>query len=297
MCDASAGVSLGRDFFIVASDEDNLLRIYRKGHPEPVVRYDLSDQLDLEEEHPETDLEGATRLGDRIYWITSHGRNAAGKKRPNRRRIFATTVERTGDTFDIRISGEIYTHLLQDIQDSSALDGLNLQEAWKLPPEAPGGFNIEGLASNAAGDLLIGLRNPLVEGKAIILRLTNPGKIIAGQRAKFGDPILVDLGGRGIRSLERIPGSGRLLIVAGPIADVGTFELFEWAGTADSEPDKSDSVGFDSMRPEALFFDLETPSRISILSDDGGLVLEGTSTPCKESPEADRAFRLLETMK
>jgi len=31
MCDASAAVALGNDRFIVADDEDNVLRVYRRG--------------------------------------------------------------------------------------------------------------------------------------------------------------------------------------------------------------------------------------------------------------------------
>ena len=40
---------------------------------------------------PESDLEGAANLADRIYWITSHGRNREGEARESRHRFFATT--------------------------------------------------------------------------------------------------------------------------------------------------------------------------------------------------------------
>ena len=33
---------------------------------------------------PEADIEGATRVQDRVYWITSHGANNDGEVRPSR---------------------------------------------------------------------------------------------------------------------------------------------------------------------------------------------------------------------
>lgn len=44
MCDASAAVALDADNFVVANDEDNSLRIFRRGQPQamaalPLARY------------------------------------------------------------------------------------------------------------------------------------------------------------------------------------------------------------------------------------------------------------------
>ena len=91
--DASTAVSIGRDMFIVADDENNILRIYKttKGGL-PLFSFGLTKFLDVEPEHPEVDIEGATIIGERVYWISSHGRNKDGKVRPNRFRFFATMI-------------------------------------------------------------------------------------------------------------------------------------------------------------------------------------------------------------
>ena len=80
MCDASAAVALNNELFAVANDEDNSLRIYHaaKGGA-PVYRHDLSTLLRVDHKKSETDLEGASWLGDRIFWISSHGRNKDGE--------------------------------------------------------------------------------------------------------------------------------------------------------------------------------------------------------------------------
>ncbi|UPJ79478.1 hypothetical protein IVB16_33110 [Bradyrhizobium sp. 183] len=89
MCDASAAAASSADLLIVANDEDNALRVYRRGQPKVAQAFSLDQFLRPDPDEPEADIEGATRI---IYWITSHGQNKNGKDRPSRHRLFATTV-------------------------------------------------------------------------------------------------------------------------------------------------------------------------------------------------------------
>jgi len=98
MCDASAAIALDKDLFVVANDEDNILRFYRPSQPgKPVYKYDLRPLLPAtaKAKAPEADLEGAARLGSRFFFISSHGRNAEGKFAPNRHRFFADSKPST----------------------------------------------------------------------------------------------------------------------------------------------------------------------------------------------------------
>ena len=61
MCDASAAVAIGPDRFIVADDEDNLLRIYSRNGGQPLVECDVSGFLGLIIAGPFDDG-GSTRL-------------------------------------------------------------------------------------------------------------------------------------------------------------------------------------------------------------------------------------------
>src|SRR5262245_9560684 len=77
MCDASAVVSLDNDLLVVADDEQSVLRVYSRHHGGPAVQQlNLAPFLGLPRRAAEVDLEGAARLGDRIFWISSHGCNA-----------------------------------------------------------------------------------------------------------------------------------------------------------------------------------------------------------------------------
>ena len=96
MSGASAAIFLDAGRVVVASDEDNRLRVYDPSASQPAITaWDASPWLRLSGRNPECDLEGAARVGNRIYWIGSHGRNKDGKYRPNRHRFFATEVMET----------------------------------------------------------------------------------------------------------------------------------------------------------------------------------------------------------
>ena len=93
-CDASAAVAAGPRTFIVANDEDNILRVYGPADAEPQPgAFDLSAFLGPEADGQEADIEGATRIGDVIYWVTSHGADKHGGRRLSGRRLFATRLE------------------------------------------------------------------------------------------------------------------------------------------------------------------------------------------------------------
>ena len=285
-CDASAAVALDASHFVVGNDEHNTLQIYRQGQAAPVASLNLSNFLATAADE-ESDIEGAAAIGTRIYWITSHGRNSKGKARPSRRRFFATEVV-PGQPPTVRPVGRAYADLLRDMLAADPLKPYRLDAAARLAPEADGGLNIEGLAATADGKLLIGLRSPLQQQRALLIPLDNPDAVIAGERARFGAPLELDLGGRGIRSIERFASS--YLIVGGPNADRGSFALFRWSGQSGDQPTPVAQSDLQDLRPEALFA-LPGSNLAQLLSDDGGLVIGGVE--CKKLPAADQSFRSL----
>jgi len=282
LCDASAGFALGPDHFVVVGDERNVLTVYRAGQPHAVKTFALSGFLDTDDDG-ESDLEGAAVVGQRAYVISSHGRNAKGKVQARRHRFFAVDLD--AGRLSLKPVGRPYKDLLKDLVAAPALASLPLRAAAERAPESPGGLNIEGLAA-ADGGLLIGLRNPLVDGKAIVVPLENPDGLIDGKPAKFGSPVLLDLGGRGIRSIERV--AHGYVIAAGPVADDGTFALYRWSGAASDRPVAFGQTAIATLKPEAIFT-MPGTQRLRILSDDGGVLRDGVE--CKRLPAARQGFR------
>lgn len=285
MCDASAAVAADDLHFLVASDEDSVLRLYRVDPPgRPVATFDLTSWLELDPKNPETDIEGAARVGDRVYWITSHGRNARGKVRESRGRFFATQLRQDGGSVSVTIEGQPYRGLLADLLADPRLAPFQLAAAAKRAPKEVGALNIEGLCEGPDGSLLIGFRNPQPQRRALVVPLLNPAEAIAGRRAKLGDPLLLDLGGLGVRDLARV--EGEYLVLAGPHDGRDDGRLFRWSGRG-AEPVPLSASALAKLNPEVIVtWPGARSERLLILSDDGARKIGGC--PCKDLKEPER---------
>ena len=277
-CDASAMIALDPDLFVVADDEDSVMRIYSRAKGGPAVyRTNLSQFLAFGPQD-EADVEGGARIGDRLYWITSHGNNRKGKEQESRQRFFAVTTKSNALGVSIQTVGRPYTGLLDDLLSEPRLAKFNLRASAHLPPKTPGALNIEGLAATPEGHLLLGFRNPVPRGGALIVPLINPAEVVQGQRARFGDPQQIQLSGNGIRSIE--PWKKGYLIIAGSVDGKGKSKLYEWGGGTD-QPQLMPQVDFARMNPEALAVSDQNGSpEIFVVSDDGTRLIGGIE--CKK---------------
>jgi Protein of unknown function (DUF3616) len=292
-CDASAAISLAPDTFIVAGDEDNILRIYKPSiSKKPTDTSDFNLFLKVDPRDPEVDIEGAARLGDKIYWIGSHSANKNGNARPNRRRLFATEVKVVNNKVTVAPTGKPYIDLIDDLSKSPELKMYALDAAAKVAPKEKNALNIEGLATTPQGTLLIGFRNPIPEGKALIVPLNNPVDVIKGiARAQLGRPILLSLGGLGIRDIEYSELHHQYFIIAGPYGEEGELKLYRWSGSSTDVPTIISNAKFAGLQPEALVIYQDNKDKIQVLSDDGNRSLTGVK--CKDAPAIQQRFRSL----
>jgi hypothetical protein len=273
-CDASGAVAVDERHFAVADDEDNVLRVYdAMAGGEAVRKTNLSKQIALKK-RGEADIEAATSLDGRAFWLTSHGRNAKGDEDPNRS-LFITTELPSLDE-KVEVHGEVYRDLLGDLTREPALARYDLQRASEIAPKDPGGLNIEGLTATPDGRLLIGFRSPVPGGKALILPLENPDALYTSGKPRFGTPIELGLDGLGVRALSWWRGS--YLIAAGPSTGGGPHRLYRWGGTGTAPRLTAESV-FAGANPEA-FFTAENNDEILVLSDDGTREIRGKA--CKK---------------
>jgi hypothetical protein len=293
MCDASAAIALEKGVFVVASDEDNILRVYRRGEPKVVQSIPLDGDLKVDPEEPEVDIEGAARIGDIIYWTASHSQSKKGKLRTSRHRLFATTVAKIDGQFKITLARPPYVRLREDLVKAPTLAEFGLAAAAQLAPEEKGGFNIEGLAATPDGGLLLGFRNPLTkDGKALVVPIKNPREVLVdggSTQIELGEPAKLALGGRGIRSIEWSETRKRYLVVAGPTGDDGTFALYSWSGDAKDAAVEIPEIKFGTLNPEAMFFEPGDAAEVQIISDDGGRKIDGKE--CKKAPLTKQRFR------
>jgi hypothetical protein len=291
--DASAAVAVSSNLFIVADDEKNKLCLYSTDHAGPPLKeFDMDAFLGVTSRSPEADLEGAALLGNRAFWIGSHGRNKDGKDRPNRRRLFATDILVTNGEVTLTPVGRPCKRLLDDLIRDSRFAEFHLAEASTRPPKEPDALNIEGLSAAPEGHLLLGFRNPTPHGKALIIPLLNPNEVIEGKVARFGAATLLDLDGLGIRDMACFDGA--YFIIAGPSHTGGKFHFYRWAG-GDSNPEKFQVKHLGDYSPEAIIIYPQNGfHEIQILSDDGNRPVNGI--PGKElgdsAPKNFRSFWL-----
>lgn len=187
-----------------------------------------------------SDLESLTvDAQGRFYAATSHSElkaNQGGGRRAQRERIvrFAISNNRIQDMRD-------GPNLKEALQKSAAV-----QQAVQGQAGGPVDFsrmNLEGMAYNPKSkQLLLGLREPQVNGKSLIVTVKNPDALFdRGAAPEFGEVFALDLKGSGVRSLMYHAASNTYLIANETYktdTDKPSSQLWLWDGRTQSAPRK-----------------------------------------------------------
>jgi hypothetical protein len=214
------------------------------------------------------DLEGlaADRAGF-VYAITSHSRDDDGNEKPSREKLVRFRVEG------------------KRVVDPKVVDGLKraltachpvLAAAAQIQNvKAGGGLNIEALEiSPDQQRLLIGLRSPLRDGRALIASVENPTALFESDEApRIGDLLAeLDLGGHGIRGLSYVPALGAYLVIGGPVSrEKADFGLWSWSGLPGAPARRVEIPGLQGLgRAEGVCLAvIDGVERVIVVSDDG----------------------------
>ncbi|GEM_PF-776945 len=292
--DASSALNLGGGQFLVLNDEDQSLRVYEDSASGwPVLATDITSALGLSG-NSEVDFEASAVYDGTFYISGSHSNNSSGQDRPNRSRLVSVN-----SSFNVL---GYYSHLKTDLLawDSTNAHGLGANflgltasAAIGVIPESNGldGFNIEGLAfAPTSSTAYVGFRAPLVNPNtgagnrthALIIPVTNYTSLAASvsggsaSTSAFGAPIFLDLGGRGVRSIECV--SNGCIIIAGSANAVSDFAVYTWSGNpADAPKQRSLDLSGISVdgSPEGLMLTgstLSPDTALTIVTDNGDKV-------------------------
>jgi len=286
--DASTAIALDENYMLVANDEDQILRLYDRNQSGlPLKTFDLNTNLNLAKE---ADFEASFRIGNRIYLLGSHGNDTEGKAEPTRDMVCSYDVSGTGAATTLTFVGQFKNLQSQLITwDNANGEALGLADSSPvgiLPTDAEG-FNIEA-ATQFGTNVYVGFRAPLqnksARNKALIIPVSNFTTVVNNSSGtmSFGTPILLDLGGRSIRSLSTTP-NGEILILAGPVdSGTHTFEFYRWNGSPASAPvlvpssvnAAAANTGF-TGKPEAIVDpppNLSGGSQVQVLQDNGDTI-------------------------
>jgi hypothetical protein len=333
--DASTAIPIDANWMFVGDDENQVLRIYSRARSGgPVAGRDMNPFLGLVDFYDdgtpkEVDIEGSTRVGNRIYWLGSHSHAFNATERTNRARLFSTDVSGSGTNTQLRLLAH-YDFLKLDLLawdtgnghgKGADYYGLAASAAVGKDPKEPdgSGFNLEGLCMapgpNNTTNAYIAFRAPLVpptgpnaRSMALLIPVLNFGRISTVRSgpgsARFGPPIELNLGGRGVRSIEGL--GTNYLIVAGPpgaganLPPPGNFKLFTWTGQPTNQPQEL-AADLTGLNPEGI---VEVPAGawtstnlFQIISDNGTNIFYGDGIQAKHleaggKPREFKKFRV-----
>ena len=315
--ESSAAIAMDANFMFVADNEHQKLRLFQRfptsSCPNPLYTLDVTSSLGLPDDGDEVDLEAMAMHPvngtNRIYWLASHGNSEGGEVRPNRSRLFATTVQGNGTgspAYSLSYLGR-YDHLRTDLcaWDRNNLHGRGSNYFGLAASTNSGvrstnlnGFNLEGLCFAPDGvTAYLGFRTPLVNGSgpttsmaqrthALVVPLLNMGELVTNNpvrgpgRARFGAPLTLNLGKRGIRSMDTSY-AGNYLLTAGPTGAASSppvapsnFRLYTWSGNASHAPIERMTTFPSGYTPEGAILPatpIATNTVIQFVSDDDTL--------------------------
>lgn len=251
MSDASDGIVIDDNYYISADDELNVLNVYAKDRSGmPLKSFNYTSFLSLPNPaSPEADIEAAATSPahpNRVYWMgsMSNGKSPFDNK-PNRDRLFAFTYSGTGAATTFAFNG--YTALRSAILAWGDANGyaFTASAAAGVDSKSPSGFAAEGMVFGPDNTTLyIGMRAPLVptatRTNAVIVPILsfetwfNDGATSGSPT--LGDPIELNLGGRGIRDMIRLPNGSYIILAGNPGGSPLTSAIYKWTGYAYDAP-------------------------------------------------------------
>ena len=304
-CDGSLGVMLDATHFLDGNDEEQGLRVYTRGaNAAPLKTIDISSKIGVSTSD-EVDLEDAARVGNRIYGVSSHGRDKNGNLERPRYRFFG--LDLSGSVPNISLAAAGYTSTLLDdmlvssnwvTPNTSVIATLNIAANLgdstdaNLAPKV-NGTNIEGLAwvptAQRPKQLILGFRNPSQSNAAILVSLLNADAVLGGSKPSFGEAILLDLGGLRVRAMTWSPLHHAVLMLAGPKDGGGPFRFYKWSGApADAAVAVQDITNAPTdSGPEAIVV-YDNTRDVQVLFDQGDHLISGTI--CKDKSASSQFF-------
>jgi hypothetical protein len=242
-------------WLVVVDDEHDVLRVFdRDLRPAGTIDLALLDPALAGE--GEADLEAMTTAPDGTVWVVgSHDPGKDTTPKTDRSVLVPLRLTATDDGVTAALAGPVDTSRALVAPVEAGTEGRTAKD--------PEGLSIEGLAW-WDGALAIGFRAPVRDGRAAVVR-----PAAGGYAATW-----LDLGGRGIRSLEED------LVLAGGAPGFALFRM-------ESGVPRQLDVEFGDLNPEGL---VHRSDGWWVLSDDGKRDVSGQE--CRKLPEARRSARI-----
>jgi len=225
-----SGVVIQGDIMVLVSDETNAIEILKQnksGQWQSYSRIQLSDKI------AEIDLEGLAWQPPYLYALGSH---SAKRKRLKSKAMQKQNMKRLQQTYPEKARQKLFRITLDNKLNVTAIDSLSLQPALEEHPilqrfiripSKENGIDMEGLAIDTKGRLLIGLRGPILRGNiASVLRVELNKSEFAIKKTKA---FYVPTQGGGIRGISEM--GKDFLVLTGAVGDqIIPYQTYKWNG-------------------------------------------------------------------
>lgn len=260
----SASIPVGEGYILTASDENNVIALYKERTSGPPVKtWDFNSELPYASE--EVNIHGAARAGNTVYFVGGMDNTNSGEPEPARSTMFATTISGSGASTELSYLGSyigMRENLIEWDNENGARFGFAESAAGGVRGEANDGFKIEGVefAPGSSTEAYLTFRSPLEppgEGAedrnlALVVPVTNFASLFTdgnpgtGVHPTFGTPLEwnlssakskeLELAGLSIRTI-RENAEGEYILVASTASSADTvFQLWGWDGETEDEP-------------------------------------------------------------
>ena len=304
--DASDAIALDDNFMVIGDDEQNMVYVFNRqksGLPVATFDYNQLNYLHLTDasgtSFKEVDVEAATPSPStlhpgRSYWFGSMSNSSSFENKPDRDRIVALKI--TGATNNPTIANDGFAQNIRqqliDWGDAHSY-GFTAASAAGVDPKTPDGFNIEGAVFAPDNTTLYyGFRAPLVPNAtiahAVIAPVLNFEDWFDNHQSNpltFGDPIELDLGGRGIRDIIRLT-NGVYVIAAGSSGDDNNPAIYTWTGNASDAPVAQPTFNVTGLNVEGLLqvntAGQPAADQLQVITDNGSTKFYGDDIEAKD---------------
>jgi hypothetical protein len=282
-----SGIVVTANFMALATDEGHQIQLFRPLNTKPGQKMWQADQLISLDSSPaalntELDIEGLAWQAPYLYAIGSHSvkrskLKANNSAKQNLKRLQTVTREPARQQlFRIELDGHYQAVAVESLSLAEELQNHPTLGLFTGIPSKENGIDIEGLAINAKGRLLVGLRGPVLRGNiATVLRLKLHKKKF---KIKSVKTLYLPLAGRGIRGMSEM--ASDFLLLTGAVGDQElSYQVYRWDGE-NSLP--SQSVSKTALRhlcdlppmagkPEGIQFLQKTATNVEFMIVQDGL--------------------------
>jgi hypothetical protein len=239
-----SGIVLTADFMALATDEGHEIQLFKPLKTKLGQRAWESHQVIALDESmaalsTELDIEGLAWQAPYLYAMGSHSVKRDKLKAKNSHKqnlIRLQTVSREParrQLFSIELDGQYNVIAIASLSLTQALQNHAILGLFTGIPSKENGIDIEGLAVDAKGRLLVGFRGPVLRGNiATVLRLKLHKKSFKIKSVKTR---YLPLAGRGIRGISEMSGrsetASEFLVLSGAVGDQDlSYQIYSWDG-------------------------------------------------------------------